>query len=59
MPSLKARYTRGMGGTTSVCNADAFPGTQFGWFYPQPVSLLARPNEPLSALLNAGRCERL
>ena len=43
----------------SMFNADAFPGTQFGWFYPQPVSLLSRPNEPLSALLNAGRCERL
>ena len=40
-------------------NADAFPGTSSGWFYPRPVSLLAQRNVPLLALLNTGRCERL
>ena len=40
-------------------NADAFLGTSFGLFCPWPVSLLARRNEPLSALLNARRYECL
>ena len=48
-----------MGGTTPVGNADTFPTTSFGWFYPRPVSLLARQNVLLSTLLNAGRCECL
>ena len=42
-----------------VGNADAFLGSSFGWFCPRPVSLLARRNVPLSALLNARRCECL
>ena len=41
------------------CNVDAFSGTPFGWFYPRPASLLDQLNVPLSALLNAGRCEHL
>ena len=40
-------------------NADAFPSTSFGWFFPRPVSLLTRRNVPLSALLNVGQCECL
>ena len=36
-------------------NANVFPDTSFG----RPVSLLARWNVPLSALLNAERCECL
>ena len=40
-------------------NAYSFPGASFGWFCPRPVSLLARRNVPLSALLNVGRCECL
>ena len=58
-PVLKARYTSGMGGITPVGNADTFLGTSFDWFCPRPISLLARQNVPLSALLNAGRYECL
>ena len=56
---LKARYAGGMGGTMLVCNADSFPGTPFGWFYPRPISLIAWQNVPPLALLNDGRCECL
>ena len=35
-----------------VGNAEAFPGTSFGWLCPRPVSLLADRNVQLSALLN-------
>ena len=38
-------------------NANPFLGASFGWFCPQPVSLLAWRNVPLSALLNVGRCK--
>ena len=48
-----------MGSITPMGNADAFPGTSFGWFCPRPVFLLARRNGPLSALLNVGRYESL
>ena len=40
-------------------NIDAFPGTPFSWFCPRLVSLLARWNVPLSALMNAERCKHL
>ena len=56
---MKVRYTGSMGCITPVGNADAFPGTLFGWFCPRPISLLARRNMPLSALLNAWLCEHL
>ena len=42
-----------------VGNVDTFPGTSFSLFYRRLVSLLAQRNVPLSALLNAGQCERL
>ena len=42
-----------------VGNANEFSSTSFGWFYPRPISFLARRNLPLSTLLNAGRCECL
>ena len=58
-PVPMARCPCCMGGITTVGNVDAFPGTSFGWFYPQPVSLLTRQNVPLSTSLNAGRCECL
>ena len=53
-PVPKEGYTGGMGDIMPVGNANAFPGTRFGWFYPRPVSLLSRRNVPLLALLNAG-----
>ena len=48
-----------MGSIMPVGNANVFSGTLFSWFCPRPVSLLTRRNVPLSALLNAGRCECL
>ena len=56
---MKAMYTGCMGGTTLVGNANTFPGTSFDWFFPWLISLLARWNVPLSALLNVRRCEFL
>ena len=41
-PVPKARCPGFMGGITPVGNADAFPSTPFGWFFPRPVSFLAR-----------------
>ena len=58
-PVPKAGYTDGLGCITPLGNANAFPDTPFGWFCPHSVSLLAYFNVPLSALLNAWRCERL
>ena len=42
-----------------VGNADAFPRTWSGWFYPLLAYLLALQDAPLTVSLKAGRCEGL